>query len=280
MPERRAAPGRGAELGSRPVLHRLRAGCGRRRLDRRHGRHHRRHEAADRAAFGGRARRTRASTTAMNKGLALARGEFVVLWAQTTTPCRRARRGGACDRRGARAHIVAVPRVARPARRLGTSAPPSECGADARARAGAAQSIFVRTRVLRAVGGFDRAIPSLRTTTSTSACATPAPPGAGRRDALEFRLGGASSVSAWATARDYRDVRVAHGANPLVESIVVRKSALGAWLHASMMRLRSVSGDTPSAPALRRARLPAIAIRESSSCRSADEAASPSTATS
>ena len=186
---------------------------------------------------------------AMNKGLALARGEFVVFLGADDHLM-----PGALDA-VARA-ITAEPVldiVCGSTRVLGPHGDWDEPASE-RVRRGMPvraparhQSIFVRTRVLRAVGGFDT-----RYRIAADYDAYLGLRHAGAREALiadtlsEFRLGGASSVSARATARDYRDVRVAHGANPLVESIVLRKSALGAWLHASMMRLRSGSGDTPS----------------------------------
>jgi glycosyltransferase involved in cell wall biosynthesis len=99
------------------------------------------------------------------------------------------------------------------------------------------QSIFVRREALAAVGGFDCRFPIasdyeayLRLIES------------GCSEALidetlsDFRLGGVSSVNALATARGYREVRVLHGAGPVVEELVMWKSALAATLFALWKR--------------------------------------------
>ena len=106
------------------------------------------------------------------------------------------------------------------------------------------QSIFVRTECLRDVGGFDT---RYRIAADYDAYLKMYEGGASEAllaDTLsEFRLGGASSTDAVATARDYRDIRIAHGANPAVENVVMWKSALGVWLHAARMRARSGRED-------------------------------------
>jgi len=99
------------------------------------------------------------------------------------------------------------------------------------------QSIFVRREALIAVGGFDCRFPIasdyeayLRLVES------------GCTETLidetlsDFRLGGVSSTNALATARGYREVRVLHGASPLVEGIVMWKSALAATVFALWKR--------------------------------------------
>jgi glycosyltransferase involved in cell wall biosynthesis len=105
------------------------------------------------------------------------------------------------------------------------------------------QSIFVRTQDLQAAGGFDT---NYRIAADYDAYLNLVEAGVQQRlipeTLSEFRLGGASSRDALATARDYRDVRIAHGANPLVEGAVMWKSALGAQLHAAGMKARDTVG--------------------------------------
>jgi glycosyltransferase involved in cell wall biosynthesis len=105
------------------------------------------------------------------------------------------------------------------------------------------QSMFVQTEALQAVGGFDT---RYRIAADYDAYLKMHEAGATETliaDRLsEFRLGGASSRDALATARDYRDVRVAHGSSPAVESLAMWKSALGATLHAAGMKARATAG--------------------------------------
>jgi glycosyltransferase involved in cell wall biosynthesis len=99
------------------------------------------------------------------------------------------------------------------------------------------QSIFVRRTALSAIGGFDVRFPIasdyeayLRLIES------------GCSESLidetlsDFRLGGVSSTNALATARGYREVRVLHGADPVIETLVMWKSALAATLFALWKR--------------------------------------------
>ena len=58
-----------------------------------------------------------------------------------------------------------------------------------------------------------------------------------------FRLGGLSSTGAIRTARDYRDVRIAHGANPIVEQLVMLKSAAATTAFAIWRQLTSRSRE-------------------------------------
>lgn len=87
------------------------------------------------------------------------------------------------------------------------------------------QSVFVSREALVAVGGFDT---RYRIAADYEAYLKLVEHGA--REVLldevlsEFRLGGLSSRSTVATARDYRDVRIAHGANPVLEQLVTLKS--------------------------------------------------------
>lgn len=65
---------------------------------------------------------------------------------------------------------------------------------------------------------------------------------------VDFRLGGVSSRDALATAREYRDVRVAHGANRAIEELVMLKSAAATTAHATYVRL---FGRAPGAAPVR-----------------------------
>jgi len=100
------------------------------------------------------------------------------------------------------------------------------------------QSTFVRREALEAVGGFD-----LRFGIAADYDLYLSLIEGGRSETLvgdvlsEFRLGGVSSRSALATAREYRDVRVSHGADRLVEELVMLKSAAAAAAFAAWMRL-------------------------------------------
>lgn len=175
---------------------------------------------------------------AMNKALAIATGEYVEFL-------------GADDRlRPAALQAVA--------RTLDASSPDIVCGAchvfgqraewdepaSRKIRRGLPQraparhqSIFVRRETLLGVGGFDRRFRIaadyelyLRLVDAGSTEVLIA-------DTLsDFRLGGVSSTDAWATARDYRDVRVSHGANPLVEQLMMVRSAMAATAFALWKR--------------------------------------------
>jgi len=106
------------------------------------------------------------------------------------------------------------------------------------------QSIYVRRDLAEHVGGFDT-----RYRIAADYDLYLRLKAAGAREMLvdsllsEFRLGGVSSSNAMATAREYRDIRVAHGANAFIESIAAYKSALGVALFALRHRVTA----TPSA---------------------------------
>lgn len=180
---------------------------------------------------------------AMNKALALVRGEYTVYLGADDRLV-----DGALD--VVRRVIVADPR--HPDIICGATRVVSERGGDSWTEGPESvvrrqlpqkapsrhQSIYVRTDALRAVGGF-------RTRFSIAAdydlylrlCAS------GLAEVLiddvlsEFRLGGVSSRSGLVTAREYRDVRVAHGASPAIEQILMVKSALAAASFAAWRRL-------------------------------------------
>ncbi len=133
------------------------------------------------------------------------------------------------------------------------------------------QSIYVRTAALRTVGGFDT---HYRIAADYDAYLRLLEAGATQRliadELSEFRLGGVSSTNALDTARDYRDVRIAHGANRAVEAVVLWKAVLGVRLHALAMRVQGGGAPRPA---------PIGGVGCASSwCRWAGEAASPSTA--
>lgn len=100
------------------------------------------------------------------------------------------------------------------------------------------QSTFVRREAMQAVGSFDR---RFRIAADYDLYLRLVDAGVTERlldEVLsEFRLGGVSSRSAWATARAYRDVRVAHCASRAVEDLVMLKSAAAATAFAVWMSL-------------------------------------------
>ena len=112
------------------------------------------------------------------------------------------------------------------------------------------QSMFVRREVLDRAEGFD-----LRYKIAADYDLYLRLIDAGCKEVLidevlsEFQLGGASSRRAAATAREYRDVRVAHGANALVEDFVMLKSTLAAIAFAGWMKLFGrAPGSTGATP--------------------------------
>lgn len=219
------------------------------------------------AAFGGRLRwlsePDRGLYDAMNKGLFRARGRYVVYLGADDHLC-----PGALD---------AVVRVVR-----AQDAPDIVCGAarvlgpdgnwcepaSVSVRRGMPQrapsrhqSIYVRTAALRSVGGFDT---RYRIAADYDAYLRLLEAGASQQlidDQLsEFRLGGVSSTHARATARDYRDIRIAHGANRAIEAVVMWKAVLGVRLHALAMRLRRGAAPLPSTTRGRRLRVLVVSL--------------------
>lgn len=165
---------------------------------------------------------------AMNRGLGRARGRYVVFLGAddrmavgALSAVERAAQHhgfpeiicGATRVFGAAEPWIQVARVSRTGTRL-PKRPPSTH-----------QSVFASREALVAVGGFDT---SFRIAADYEVYLKLVRHGA--REVLidevlsEFRLGGLSSRSTVATARDYRDVRIAHGANRLREQLVMLKS--------------------------------------------------------
>lgn len=113
------------------------------------------------------------------------------------------------------------------------------------------QATFVRRVAIEAAGGFD---PKFSVAADYDLYLRLVEAGAPERLVGEvladFRLGGASSRSAWRTARQYRDVRVAHGADPLVEDLAALKSGAAATAFAAWARLahRAPDGRGDSGP--------------------------------
>lgn len=103
------------------------------------------------------------------------------------------------------------------------------------------QSIFVDTDLVRAIGGFDT---SYRIAADYDLFLRLVERGASVElvDAVlsEFRLGGVSSSSLTATADEYRRIRIAHGSNRMVESLVFAKSLAAAKI-ASVLRSNGIS---------------------------------------
>jgi glycosyltransferase involved in cell wall biosynthesis len=101
------------------------------------------------------------------------------------------------------------------------------------------QSIFVRRELLVAAGGFDT---KFRIAADYELYLRLHE--AGAREVLigdllsEFALGGVSSSNALRTSQEYRDVHVAHGANPLAENLLAYKSAFAANVVAEFMAVR------------------------------------------
>jgi len=177
---------------------------------------------------------------AMNKGLALTRGEYVEFLGADDRL-----RPGALDAVARALETAPRPDIVCGATHVfGPTGTWDEAprrvlrrGLPARVPAGH-QSTFVRREVIQAAGGFDQ---RFRIAADYDLYLRLVEAGRTERlldEALsEFRLGGVSSRSARATAREYRDVRVAHGANPVVEELVMLKSAAAATAFAVWMRL-------------------------------------------
>lgn len=104
------------------------------------------------------------------------------------------------------------------------------------------QSVFVSREALEAIGGFDT---RYRIAADYDVYVRLVQWGARElpidKTLSEFRLGGLSSRSARATAREYRDVRIAHGANPLWQQLVMVKSVVAASLSARLRGTREVA---------------------------------------
>lgn len=100
------------------------------------------------------------------------------------------------------------------------------------------QSIYVRRELIAQAGGFDT---TYRIAADYDLYVRLKSDGATEvfidAELARFRLGGISSRNVMATARDYRDVRVARGASPFIEQLVMYKSALGATLFALRERV-------------------------------------------
>jgi len=122
------------------------------------------------------------------------------------------------------------------------------------------QSIFVRAAALRSVGGFDN---RYRIAADYDAYLRLLEAGASQHliadELSEFRLGGVSSANALDTARDYRDIRIAHGANRVVEGVVMWKAVLGVRLHALAMKLQG-GARSQCVPGTRRMRVLVVSL--------------------
>ena len=204
-------------------------------------------------AFGGQLRwisePDRGLYDAMNKGLHRARGRYVVYLGadDRLDPDALAAVERTIRQSGAVEIVCGAARVLGPEGSWCEPASVSERRGMPRRAPARHQSIFVRASALRAVGGFDT---RYRIAADYDAYLRLRESGAQQElitaQLSEFRLGGASSVNALDTARDYRDVRIAHGANSAIENAAMWKAIVGVRLHALMMKLWG--GDTRARP--------------------------------
>ncbi len=171
---------------------------------------------------------------AMNKGLAAARGEYVVYL-------------GADDRMAPGALEVVAEAIERHDRPdlvcgatevVGAARPWREPARSYRTGRGLPkraparhQSIYAATEALRRAGGFDlRYRIAADYDLYLKVVEFDAEEILVEAALSEFRLGGVSSMNAGATAREYRDIRVAHGASRVWQHIVMARALLAAWL--------------------------------------------------
>ncbi len=101
------------------------------------------------------------------------------------------------------------------------------------------QSIFVRRAEALAAGGFDT---RYRIAADYDLYLRLMQAGASQallgETLADFQLGGVSSSNTVATAREYRDIRIAHGANPLVQQLVMAKAIVASWVFSAKRRAR------------------------------------------
>lgn len=182
---------------------------------------------------------------AMNKGLAMASAEWVVFLGAddhltqgvfaAVEKCVADAEGasivcGATRVFGRGADFIESPRSFRPAR-IPKRAPARH------------QSIYVRRQTLLAIGGFDTRWPIAADYDAYLRLCE-----AGAEEALtdavlsEFRLGGVSSTLKVRTAAEYRDIRIAHGAAPACEYLVMLKSLAAVWVFSALRRLGIAPG--------------------------------------
>lgn len=178
---------------------------------------------------------------AMNKGLAVASGEYVEFLGadDLLAPGALAAVARVLDD-GVRPDIVcgaadvcgAIGEWHEPPRAVGPSGLPRRAPARH-------QSMFVRREAALAAGGFDV---RYRIAADYDLYLRLLELGATQvliGDTLsEFALGGVSSSSAVATARDYRDIRIAHGANRLAQQLAMAKSLVASRVFAARLRAK------------------------------------------
>lgn len=182
---------------------------------------------------------------AMNKGLAMASAEWVVFLGaddriaqgalSAVERCAADAEGpqivcGATRVFGGGADFIESPRSFRAAR-IPKRAPARH------------QSIYVRRQALLSIGGFDTRWPIAADYEAyLRLCEANAEQALTDAVLSEFRLGGVSSTLKVRTAAEYRDIRIAHGAKPVIEHLVMLKSLVAVWVFAALRRLGLARG--------------------------------------